>query len=175
MKYNILKTLFLISFYLSISVVQAQDSISKKEQRKARNEQAFIELKPVLEGLNYDFDATKANPQSGKQVDLSTHTSYLKMINDSIDVYLPFYGRAYNAAYGGSGGIECSGNYADYSLKVDEKRQTYIIKFKCKGEGDTYEFSLTVSHSGSGTLSVISTQRAGISYYGQIEQIKTKE
>lgn len=170
-----LNILLVLIFLFTLPQIKAQDEMSKKEQRKAKNEQAYNEIKPMLEELNFVFQASKANPQSGRQVDLTTHTAYLKVINDSLDVYLPFYGRTYNAAYGGSGGIECAGKYTDYDMSSNEKRLTHTLKFKCRGEGESYEFSLTVSHSGSATLNLISSQRAGISYYGQIENLQTKE
>lgn len=175
MKNFCLNVIISIALLFTLPQVKAQDAMSKKEQRRIKKEQAFTKLKPMLEDLNFNFQATKANPQSGRQVDLTTHSTTFKIINDSLYVDLPFFGRAYNTPYGGSGGIKCSGHYTNYELKTNEKQLSYILKFKCKGENETYEFSLIVSHSGSATLNVIASQRASISYYGQIEQNKIKE
>lgn len=166
-----MKPLFLVAFIFLTSTITSQESISKKDKKKTKKEQAFNELKPILEKLNFEFIATKANPQSGRQVDLSSHTAFLKIIGDSTEIELPYYGRVFSVAYGGSGGIKGSGKYKEYSLSENNKKLNYIIKFSAKCEDGNYNFILSISHSGSATLSLTSSQRSSISYYGNINEI----
>src|SRR5260370_33164182 len=62
------------------------------------NDQKKPDLKSIIQSRNYTFIAQSATTNKGKTIQLS-YGYDLKLINDSIDVYLPFYVRAYNMSY----------------------------------------------------------------------------
>ncbi len=165
--YLVITCLFLAYF------TQAQGKKPKKEIRQEKNELAFKESKNLIESLNYEFVANQASPQEGRTINLTTNPNHLKIIGDSIDSYLPYFGRSHSADYGNSdSGIKCSVKYTKYEVIINEKKLQQIVKFSGKGNNDSYEFSFTISSNGSATLYVSSNKKSGISYFGNVQEIK---
>ena len=157
---------------ISLNAVQAQ---TRKEKKQEKRDKEFAAIDSLIESKTYRFDARKANPSGGQQVDLTTHSADLIINNDSVESYLPFFGRAYNIAYGTSdSGIKFETLHSEYTLKKDTVKRTIDVSFSAKTEYDTYEFYLSVTSGGSATLGVISVNRAFISFNGTIEPLKKK-
>ncbi len=168
-----MKVYLLIVFLIIVSLTQAQDTKSKKAIKQEKNELAFQESKLLIEGLNYEFIADQANPQGGKTINLTTNPNHVKIIGDSLDSYLPYFGKSYSAAYGNTdSGIKCSVKYTDYEVTFNDKKLQQIVKFSGKGNNDIYRFTFTISSSGSATLFATSNNKSGISYFGKVQEIK---
>lgn len=157
---------------ISLNAVLAQ---TRKEKKQEKRDKEFAAIDSLIESKTYRFDARKANPSGGQQVDLTTHSADLIINNDSVESYLPFFGRAYNIAYRTSdSGIKFETLHSDYTLKKDTVKRTIDVSFSAKTEYDDYEFNLSVTSGGSATLGVISINRAFISFNGTIEPLKKK-
>ena len=61
-------------------------------------------LKSILSGKQFVFKAQSAWPLQGTVVQLTSGYD-MKVLQDSINTYLPYFGRAFNASYGTEGGI----------------------------------------------------------------------
>ncbi len=168
-----MKVYLLIGFLVLFDLTQAQETKSKKEIRQEKNELAFQESKALIESINYEFVAIQANPQGGKTINLTTNPNHLKIIGDSIDSYLPYFGKSHSASFGSSdSGIKCSVKHAKYEVTINDNKLQQIVKFSGKGKNDNYKFSLTISSNGSATLFVNSNKKSGISYFGNVQGIK---
>jgi len=171
-KKQIMKSYGMVLALLILSVfVYAQESTQKsKKERKAEKLATQIEkTKSLINGKNFVFIPDRVNPSSGRSV--SVNGFHLKLEGENVICYLPFYGRAYSAEYGsGSSPFDFTQKLEKYSMTVDKKG--FNIKFSVKNKSDNIDFILNVFESGSASLRVNSTNRATISYDGDIVEIK---
>jgi hypothetical protein len=165
------RQIIFVALFLLVNSVFAQEGIkSGKVKRLARVAKRTEQVKRLLGSKDFIFVATQALPMSGSAIYLNP--SYdLKIKGDSAFAYLPFYGVAYYAEYGGrNGGIEFNELYNDYSEITSNSRTE--ISFRVKAPKDTYRFQLSVSDLGYATLNVSCVNRQPIQFYGTIEEIK---
>ncbi|MES2828701.1 MAG: DUF4251 domain-containing protein [Bacteroidota bacterium] len=141
----------------------------------------------LIEGKNFVFNATSANPMNsseinaifsrmpgavgGGAVQLAGSRYQLTVDNESVDAYLPYFGRSYNAPKNpNETGIKF--NSKEFSYKADKnKKGNYVITIKPEDtKGDVMSMTLNVSKNGYASLSVISNNRQTISYNGYISE-----
>lgn len=125
-------------------------------------------LKTILGNKTFVFKAQSAWPLQGPVVQLTPGYD-MKLIQDSINTYLPYYGRAFTAGYGTEGGIKFTSKKFDYKLK-EKSSGGWEITIKPSDTRDVSELSYSISANGYATLQVISNNRQAISYYGVIEK-----
>jgi len=161
---------FLILMMCTITAVSAQE-MSRKE-RKAAKEKALIETtKTLIDAQNWQFNAHQMLPMQGKSKTLTT-LYHVVLKNDTVDSYLPFYGRAYHVDYGSTDSpMTFKAKISDYTQKP-AKKGGWIIQFSTKNKNDVLQYSFAVSENGTATLNVSSTNRQSISYYGKIVEIE---
>ena len=158
-----MKTKVFITALCMILVIAAfgQD----KQPTKAEIKSAKVE-KSIRSG-NYEITVNQANPMSGGIRNLTSDYS-VRISGDSSYVYLPYFGRAYSAPYGGDGGIKASTLMDNY--KVDYKEgKSYSIGFSLKATNDTYRFSITLWTDGSTSINVTCNNRQAINYLGYLK------
>lgn len=118
----------------------------------------------LFDGQSLTFQARCAYPMSGSMVSL-TYPYTLKLGGDSIDVHLPYYGRAYQTSYAG-GGIDFSGKIKDYAS--EEKGDVFILNFEAGASDDLYQFHLEIEKDASANLTVTMRNRQMIRFDGEI-------
>ena len=122
----------------------------------------------MVQSGDFVFKAQKAMAQNGySRVLTSDYT--LTVLPDSINAWLPYFGRAYRAPMDPSeGGIRFAST--DFSYHMIERRksgwQVEIVPHDQRDQVD--KMQLTIMPSGYGTLQVISTHRSPISFYGKV-------
>ncbi|WP_029272935.1 DUF4251 domain-containing protein [Flavobacterium sp. KJJ] len=167
-KISILLVLVLL---LSFPVL-AQEK-TKKELKAERELQKQKEIEALIDSKNFVFEAQKATPQGGRFLNLDYNTYFLKFNEVKTTCDLPFFGRAYNVAYGGDGGIKFEG--VPENIKIEKNKKNYIVRATVKGKNDVYNLLFSIFFNGNATLSVNSNNRAAISYDGEIEAPKAEE
>ncbi len=93
---------------------------------------------------------------------------YIRVNNDSIDAYIPFFGVAYRAEYGtDDGGLSYKGPMASYQVSQVRKdlRQVNII---VKKHFDEILYQIDVFTNGRASIFVRSLNREGIQYNGEM-------
>ena len=162
-------TILAIILVFSVLAVSAQDNQkkSRKEKRAEKNAALIEQTKNLVESRNFMFVPRTANPMGGRTVNLTTDFE-LTMNNDSVSSYLPYYGRAYTAAYGGESPMNFNLPVNDYSSEKTKKG--FEIKFSVKNANDLLNFTFQIMETGSTTLQVNSTNRQSISYFGSLEK-----
>lgn len=165
--------LFVVLIF-SVTTVFGQDTEKKsRKEKKAEKEAALIEqTKNLVESKNFVFVPRTANPMGGRSVTLTTDFE-LTLTNDSVNSYLPYYGRAYSAAYGGESPMNFNLPTIDYSSEKTKKG--YEVKFSVKNANDRINLTFQIMETGSTTLQVNSTNRQGISYFGVLEKKPEKK
>lgn len=153
------------SFYRSVFVLSVLLASLHKATAQETNTAA---LKTILGSKTFVFKAQSAWPLQGKVVQLTPGYD-MKLLQDSINTYLPYYGRAYSAGYGTEGGINFTSKKFDYKLK-EKSSGGWEITIKPSDARDVTELTYSISANGYATLQVISTNRQAISFYGVIEK-----
>jgi hypothetical protein len=118
---------------------------------------------------NKDFtvNVNAAQPMSGPMVVLTSPYS-IKVKNDSIYSYLPYYGRAYSVPYGGGKALNFNDKTISYTQRTTSKGLSEIT-IKVKNDEDTYTYILSLSPAGSASITVNSQNRQSISFSGTWE------
>ena len=135
---------------------------SKKEKR----EQKANEVKELIDSKRFTVDVNRAIPMGGRSLNLTSPYS-LEMRGDSVISYLPYFGRAYSAPYGGGDGLRFEESITDYQSTFD-KKGTARIKFVARTKEDTFRFDVQVFSNGSAIISVTPTNRQNITYQGEL-------
>lgn len=126
-------------------------------------------IKALIDNQDYVFEARTVMPMGGRTRQL-TSIYTLTVTKDSVESYLPYFGRAYFAPIDPSkGGIEFTSKKFDYSAK-DQKKGGWLIIIKPDDARDVQQMTLTVSPSGYALLQVTSTNRQAISFNGIIRK-----
>lgn len=159
----------LLSF-LNFSVYGQEKT--KKELKAERELKKQKEIEALIDGKNFVFEAQKVTPQGGRLINLDYRTYFLKFNTENTTCDLPFFGRGYNIGYGSDGGIKFEGKPED--IKVSERKNGWNLKTVVKGENDVYTLTFSIFTNGKASLTVISNNRASISYDGEISAPKTE-
>lgn len=148
--------LFISTFCLSYS--QAQET----------NEAT---LKNLLTTKSFVFKAQSAWPLQGTVVQLTAGFD-MKLMNDSINTYLPYFGRSYQAGYASNnGGISFTSTKFEYKLK-EKQKGGWELTIKPTDAKEINQLIYSISKNGYATLQVTSNNRQAISFYGIIEKTK---
>ena len=161
-KISILAIIF--SIILNPLFSQEKSKRELKEEKKIERQQ---QVEALVNSREFVFIAIKAQPQGSRSIDLTTNQGKVKFHPDLIESDMPFFGRAYSGAgYGGDSGMKFKGNPEEFT--VVKKKKNYQVNAVVKGERDTYKLFLSISISGSASLSINSNNRSSISYTGDI-------
>ena len=161
-KLQFIFTAALLLFLFNTEIVSAQDT---KKQKQDSKEAA---IKALIDSRHYSFEAQTALPLGTTTRQLTTGYE-LKVSKDTIEAYLPYFGRAYTATIGSSdGGIEFKTTDFQYTLS-EAKKGGWDVTIAPKNAGDTRRLTLYISTAGSVSLQVNSNNRQDISFYGYIQ------
>ena len=136
------------------------------QSKKEKKEQKANEVKELIDSKRFTVDVDRAIPMGGRSVNLTSHYS-LEMRGDSVISYLPYFGRAYSAPYGGGDGLRFEGSITDYQCSFN-KKGTAQIQFRTRSDDDTFAFSVQVFSNGSATINVTPVNKQNITFYGEL-------
>lgn len=145
----------------------------------------------LVDAKTYVFNATSAIPmanqevnavlskmpggQGGGIVQLSGSQYQLIVAKDSVEAYLPYYGRAYTATMNpDDSGIKFKSK--NYTYKADKKKKGgWQVVIKPKDTKDVQSLTLTIGETGYASLNVNSNSRQSITFNGYISEPKEKK
>lgn len=161
------KTLGIIGFCCIIAF-----SGCKTKELTPEQQQKAVEYANKIENQNFTYHANRAQPMSGRSVNLSSNY-YLKVSKDTITVNLPYYGRSYVAPVDPSDiSIHFTSTHFLYSMNK-KNDGTYEIKIEphdiTNRQNKGITFLLRISKNGYGTLDALPVNRQNISYYGTVD------
>src|SRR5215217_1548153 len=182
---NTFKILFAVAFCL-LCTGTAMSQNSKADKKAAQ----VAELKRIIDTKNYIFKANTAlpTPIPGVQISggnmgpnsianqinsgmINLTSSYdVKVTNDTLSAFLPYYGQAFSAPYNNTtdGGINFTSKKFDYKV-TKKKNGTFEILIKpqdltARAPSDVQRMVLTVSEGGWASLQIILVTRQRISF-----------
>lgn len=164
-------TAFLVFAFLQVN---AQETVkkSKKELKAEKEAKQIEETKAIVESKMFVFDARNVNPMKGRSITLTSEYD-VKVTKDSIYSYLPYYGVAYSASYGGTDSPMIFDKPFE-TCNIEKTKKGFEVNVTVKNGNDRLDFSFYIFETGSATLSVSSTNRQAISYYGNVVKDKEK-
>jgi hypothetical protein len=162
MKTKIIPLVLLMLVMTLDSIAQTTDIKAEKENSRIAKEK---EVARLVDSKIFKFKATRAIPTGYKSVDLTANPGCVKFSPDLIVSEMPYFGKVYSVSYG-DGSLKFFGKPDVFTL--GKKGKNYAIEAKVKGEDDYYTINLTVSFEGNSSMSISSSNRALISYNGEI-------
>jgi len=153
----------IISISILIGVIgyscQSTSTLSKEQKIQAMTEK--------IESGRYSFIPQRALPTGGGSVNVNSFE--LRISKDTIDSYLPYYGRAYSAPMlPDESGIKFVSTDFNYSIQPKNKGM-WDVNIETKDTRRKYNMTLKVGDTGYATLIVNGSDRQPISFYGIIE------
>lgn len=147
----------------------AQTSVKPKESEKAKK------IKELISSRNYQFQAQTVFPMSGRTRQIGGEGYDVTVTKDTVNSYLPYFGRAYAAPIDPSrGGIQFISKDFEYT-EAPGKKGGWDITIKPKDVRDVQQFFLSVSEDGYASLQVTSTNRQAISFNGIIAEKRSRK
>ena len=126
-------------------------------------------VKNLIESKHYAFKAQTMVPARGNIRNLTSEYD-LKVLGDSVMVYLPYFGRAYAPVDPEQGPIQFNSTDLTYSVKKG-KKGGWDVTIIPKDAKNVRQMFLSISVNGSASLNVTSNNRDPINFNGQIEPL----
>ena len=145
-----MKTNKLILLGLICLTVAMPTTAQNRNEKKARTERA---VKEAIAAKQYKINVDRMQPMRGGSRNLTTNYT-LEIRNDSVFSYLPYFGVAYNAPYGGG------------------KSLNFNASIKTRSDEDNYEYRLTIFPDGSTSIHVQPMNKQSISFTGEMDTEK---
>jgi hypothetical protein len=166
------KKILSAGIYCSLLIVALLFSSNNSMAQDSKKEKKLAAIKALIDSQNYVFKAQSAMPMSGATRQLN-YDYDVKVSKDTINSYLPYYGRAYTAPMDPTqGGIHFISKDFEYTV-TPGKKQGWDIVIKPKDVPEVQMMNLSVSSEGYATLQVTSTTKQPISFNGIIVERKT--
>ena len=129
------------------------------------------DIKSMIDSSRFIFDAERVNPLRGRTRYLTS--SYDVVVKkDTVESFLPYFGRAYQAPMDPSkGGIQFTSTDFSYSVQSNSDNKWDVI-IKPEDYNDIQEMRFSIFGNGSASLNVTSTHKDPITFTGHIERIK---
>jgi len=150
--------------------INAQDKKSRQEKKL----EAFKETLELVKTDHFIFVPDRAFPQGGRSIDLTTNYGFIKILNENSEGDMPFFGRGFNVAYGGDGGINFNGEIINKKMEINEQKKSIQYSFEVKDK-DHFRIHMEITYGGGASVNVTSNNRSFISYNGKISKIEEKE
>lgn len=131
----------------------------------------YEELREVVYNGEFEIENQWAHPLNGSMIDLIGNPNYIRMKNDSVDLFLPYFGvRHMGGDYGGrEGGIKFKGVAEELQISEAENNSKIEIEFEAEEGTENYDFRITLFPNGNATTYVTSSERNSISYRGLVK------
>lgn len=162
-----------VRLFLLVGIVLLAGGQSLFSRNKSGQEEKEKQIKELIDSKRYKIDVNRALPMRGQSISLSSAYS-LELRGDSAVSYLPYYGVAYSAPYGGGDGLRFEESITDYSFSYN-KKGTAQIKFVARTADDVYKFYTQIFPNGTATIQVTPVNKQGITFYGELAFPKDKE
>lgn len=150
---------------LGIALLCAGQSLFAQSKQE-RKEQKEREVKATVDSGRFTIDVNRAVPMSGRSVNLTSPYS-LELRGDSVVSYLPYFGRAYSAPYGGGNGLNFQEQASEFE-QTQKKKGGMELTFRVRTKEDVYAFRVDIFPNGSSTINVTPVNKQGITFYGEV-------
>lgn len=154
----------LFAIFLAVWIPVGCGTKQTASQRQAVSE----EVRQRIENSDFTFKAVYAYPTGFKSIYLSPYYD-VRVSPDTVQTYLPYYGRAYTAPMDPrEGGIKFTSTDFDYRIDA-KKRGNRQVTIRTKDTGREIVLHFDIWENGQARLSITDANRQSISFSGSIE------
>lgn len=126
-----------------------------------------VSIKEMIDSQHFVFEAQSVNPMRGG-FRMLTSAYEVTISRDTMVSDLPYFGRAYMAAYNPTKSeLDFTTSGLTYSVSPYKKTGWYVI-VKPKSKNGIEQYAFTIFEDGTASLNVTSTSRDPISFNGHI-------
>lgn len=137
---------------------------------------AYQQLAQWVDAKEFTVQSDWAMPLRGSRVNLIGNPNYLTFKNDSVEVFLPYFGvRQMMGGYGSSGGITFEGVPKNLLIDKKETDQEIEIEFEGAHQSENFQFYITLYKSKRATISVNTPYRDNIRYQGFVKKLAPED
>ncbi len=127
------------------------------------------DISSMMQNHQFVFVADRMNPLRGAQKVLNDYY-FLKVKHDTLNSFLPYYGRAFVAPVDpAKGGLRFTSANFTYEMNNTENKK-WEITIIPKDRMEIQKLFFTVFDNGNATLNITSTNRDPISFFGHLEK-----
>ena len=172
MKTSIMKAKLILSAYIFFVISLLSSTATAQTKKQLREKARAAEVQKLLESRRFSFKAQSVQPMRGGTINLTSNYD-LTIKKDTIQSYLPYYGRAYSAPLNPTESPLTFNSTNFTYTEVNGKKGSKEITIELKDQSlNVRKFYLSVSAQGYATLQTINTNRDPISFNGYISAIK---
>lgn len=162
---------FFMLWMLAVATTGNGQELSRKERQVQKEE----EIRQLIESQEFCFIARSVTPMAGPRIDLTSRYD-LAVDSTRVEAWLPFFGRAYRAEYGGGeGGIKFKEEAEEIDIQYNKRKKIYRISMNVDTDKDNYRVLITAGLSGYADVNITSNNRQSVSYYGVIEPLEEEK
>jgi len=150
---------------LTITLITLTGCATSAERAK----QKAAEIKMVEQAIanrDYYIQIDRMYPRRSSGV-FPVTDFFLQVQSDTLISYLPYIGRAYEASFGNSKGLNFTAPILGYKAGKDLKN-CYQIRIQTRTDEDVYSYFLSISENGTADIHVTAEKREGCSYSGSL-------
>lgn len=143
-------------------------SCGSNKNLSAGEQNELDSLAQRVEKKNFQIVNRWANPGAGNNVDLVGNDNHIKFKNDSVKVYLPYFGVRHRPKIyrQGEGGIIFKG--IPKNFKIEKLQEMMQINFEGNHRNENLQFNIRIYPNGNVYTNVNSSDRRSIAYRGEI-------
>lgn len=161
----------IIILFLFTGAFFACSPVQSQEKGQGMDDGKVSEL---VSGRNFVFQAQTVFPMRGRSRQINGDGYDVVVTKDTVNSYLPYFGRAYTAPLDPSkGGIQFVSTDFAYTEEPG-KQGGWNITIKPNDVQDVQQFYFTISKDGYASLQITSTNRQPISFNGIIREKRNR-
>lgn len=135
----------------------------------------IAETKALIEIREFKIEHDWLNPMAGGRINLIGNPNFIRFKNDSVNLFLPFFGERFSGGgYNSEGGIIYEGPLQDFEISSG-RNNSQVIKFSTDQDTENLNFTINIYPEGDVSTRVNSSQRSFISYQGKIGELKEED
>lgn len=135
--------------------------------REKRANVLYENTRNLIESREYEFIADRLISSTGFSNSIVGTPNTVRVQGEEVRVYLPYFGEVRaNSPYQTDGGIKYEGPMENYEVEYRDAKRRVVITFEIDRGIENHNFMLSIGKDGSTRVTVISSGRTSISYYG---------
>ena len=155
----------IIYFLMSVVLLTACGTAQTAAEKEAK---AF-EIRNAIDAFDFKFSATYAYPTGYRSIYLSPYYD-VEVSPDTVNAYLPYYGRAYTAPMDPrEGGIKFESTDFEYQTQPGKRAGNYLVTIRINDANRPIMLYFDIWENGSARLDVTDQNRQPISFQGDVE------
>ena len=146
---------------------------SCKTNNSVTDAREYSTLEQIVESRKWAAEFNWAIPLRGNQINLIGNDNFIRFSNDSVKLFLPYFGvRQMAGGYDPVAGFEYNGLAKEFEINKNKSDNSIEVYFETDQRTEELYYRLTLYAGGNARLRVSSNQRENISYTGNYWQQK---